>query len=740
MSDTWRREKSDGKPGRDRSRAYYWVGAYAFGENMSDVGVIRQLEIELGVPFRQLETTANLPIFGCSFVLDRDGVVRELFIIAVGLDQFPSLVLELSGLRGLYLMNNRLSAIPREILELSHLKHLYLYKNPLKSPPPEIVESGLDAIREYLRQLPSGEDARQVNEAKLILVGEGDVGKTCLVHRLVHDCFVEDPTTEGIDITTWNIEAPCEEEQQIRLNVWDFGGQEIYHSTHQFFLTKRSIYLLVWNARKAKDYDHIYRWLHAVMAFGESSPVILVLTKLHERDDDLNLSNLRERFPNIIGLEKVDSHDGVGADSLRQVIAEQAWKLPHMRTAWVPAWLRVREQLEADDRHWISNKDFRRICRTEKLKGKQIDVLDGYLHDLGVILHFQDRIALKDMVVLDPEWATDAVYKILDAPDVREQGGVLFHDDLDDIWASYVLDSSSLTKLRRRKGFAAIAKKLKNLKGQIIIGRGSFLKKVQEVLGAEPDAKQLGALEELSHVTDEQIYPPEIHARLLELMERFELAYLLPDKKSHLVAELLPSTEIDYTWDEEGNLVFAYSYDFLPPGLMPRFIVLAHQHLETTPAGRQLRWREGAILTRDGARAQVKVGLAEKYVKIRIDGERKRELLAVIRGHLDYIHSSFANVRIRARIPCNCAQDCPHLFNYEALLLAERKGILEAQCQISFENVPLTALLDGYQTRDSRVHEIDRLAETGRNIHLYLQQNVQQSTLQTQTVTQSVDV
>ena len=40
----------------------------------------------------------------------------------------------------------------------------------------------------------------------------------------------------------------------MRLAVWDFGGQEIYHATHQFFLTDQSLFVLVWSARA--DFEH----------------------------------------------------------------------------------------------------------------------------------------------------------------------------------------------------------------------------------------------------------------------------------------------------------------------------------------------------------------------------------------------------------------------------------------------------------------------------------------------------
>ena len=50
--------------------------------------------------------------------------------------------------------------------------------------------------------------------------------------------------------------------RKFQVNIWDFGGQEIYHATHQFFLTRRSVYILVCDDRK-EDTDFFY-WLQVV--------------------------------------------------------------------------------------------------------------------------------------------------------------------------------------------------------------------------------------------------------------------------------------------------------------------------------------------------------------------------------------------------------------------------------------------------------------------------------------------
>jgi len=564
------------------------------------------------------------------------------------LSDLPTEIGQLSNLTTLDLSGNQLSDLPAEIGQLSNLTMLDLEENPLKSPPPEIAGQGVEAIFEYLRQLPEKEtEVTLVNEAKLILVGQGEVGKTCLAKRLIYDEFIEDKRTKGIDILKWSITAPTNEKEEIKLNVWDFGGQEIYHATHQFFLTKRSIYLLVWNARKSPDYGHFYDWLHTIEAFGEDSPIILVLSKLNEWNDDLNMTDLREKFPQIIDLYKVDSEDGTGIPVLKNIISDTAWQLPHMQTPWIGSWLRVRELLEQNEKNWIGYSDFCQICQSEGLDEKQTDILDEYLHDLGVIIHFRD-IRVQDMVILKPEWATKAFYKILDANAVKEQEGILLHSELGQIW-------------------------------------------------------------------DASIYPHDIHSKLLELMNKFELIYELSDKRSHLVAELLPKDQPGFEWEKKDNLRFYYRYEFLPAGVMTRFIVRIHQDIEKRSDGTQLCWREGAVLCRDGTRAFVRVRPLEKLIEIRVDGSNKKELLTIIRYHFDEINKSIKKVKITKEIPCNCSIDCSNQFDYERLLAAEKRGKNTVECQMSWEDVPISLLLDGYQ----RNKNFDSNEEVGNTTNYY---------------------
>ena len=128
-----------------------------------------------------------------------------------------------------------------------------VYNCPLINPPPEIVQQGQAAVLNYLREIEAqGED--HLYEAKVLILGDGGAGKTTLLRRLYQTdqpMPAEEESTKGIDIHRHTFMNPPE--RPFHLNVWDFGGQQIYHATHQFFLTKRSLYILVDDTRNSSQ-------------------------------------------------------------------------------------------------------------------------------------------------------------------------------------------------------------------------------------------------------------------------------------------------------------------------------------------------------------------------------------------------------------------------------------------------------------------------------------------------------
>ena len=167
----------------------------------------------------------------------------------------------------------------------------------LQSPPIEIVKQGKKAVINYFNSLYTGEKVEfdYLFEAKLILVGVERAGKSTLAKALSLEDFKIDlnqKSTEGIDVLKWMVpKEDVKTDKDFRFNIWDFCGQEVYHATHQFFLTKRSLYLFVTEARKDLRFDDFYYWLNIINTLAGNSPVILVQNKADQSHNEPSIES-----------------------------------------------------------------------------------------------------------------------------------------------------------------------------------------------------------------------------------------------------------------------------------------------------------------------------------------------------------------------------------------------------------------------------------------------------------------
>jgi internalin A len=358
--------------------------------------------------------------------------LTTLYLSDNKLRTLPEAIARLPQLTTLYLSGNQLTTLPEAIARLPQLTTLDLRDNPIKKPPPEIVEQGIEAIRDYFRQLQA-EGTDYLYEAKLLIIGEGGAGKTTLAKKIEDQNYQlrDEDSTKGIEVIQWDF--PMENRREFRVNIWDFGGQEIYHATHQFFLTKRSLYVLVADTRK-EDTDFYY-WLNVVELLSDNSPLLIIKNEKQNRHREINEGELRGQFTNLKETLPTNLADNRGLEQVLEQIKHYIKNLPHIGSPLPKTWVRVREALESDARNYISLDEYLNICqqngftqRNDKLQ------LSSYLHDLGVCLHFQQDPLLNKTVILKPKWGTDAVYKVLDNEKVIRNLGNFTRSDLANIW------------------------------------------------------------------------------------------------------------------------------------------------------------------------------------------------------------------------------------------------------------------------------------------------------------------
>jgi small GTP-binding protein len=371
----------------------------------------------------------------------------------------PSEIKNLKKLKRLDLQRNRLSKIPEEVFDLSMpigwntTKGLDVDNNPLTSPPIEVFKQGVGAVRAYFKEIGVEETVR-LFEAKMLIVGQGSVGKTYLMKRLIYDDINSDIiSTEGIDIDKWLIKT--KQTEKFLVNFWDFGGQEIYHATHQFFLTKRSLYLFVWEARTDADLLSFDYWLNTVKVLSASSPVIVIQNKIDERKKSINQDFWKKLFPNIVEYHDVSAIEAIGVDGLKLAITREIEKLPHIGDLLPKRWIIIRQQMEKLDVNFITYSQYKDICTEFGMNEAQADRLSEYYHDLGVFLNFKQNPILRHTIFLKPEWATNAVYKVIDNPSVKDNYGKFHFRQLTDIWRDkreFPVDIQIMFRTSKRSG------------------------------------------------------------------------------------------------------------------------------------------------------------------------------------------------------------------------------------------------------------------------------------------------
>ncbi len=426
-----------------------------------------------------------------------------------------SFLRELQGLTSVALNRNNLTDVSF-LADLDHLFDFDIKGNPTKNLPPEIVRQGVDAMKNYFQSLKKGAE-KKLNEVKILIVGDGGAGKTSLANRLLTNSFnIHEPQTDGINITLLPVRK---ENLEITTRLWDFGGQEIMHATHQFFLSKRSLYIVVIDGRKDEDPEY---WLKHIEIFGGFSPIIVVINKIDQNPSfEVNRKFLQDKYPNIKAFCRLSCNTGEGIDSFKKSLEDHLFLIELHQSFWPLSWFNVKTTLENMTNHFISYQEYLQICSEQNITDSSSqDTLLEYLNDLGVILNFK-TLELRDTHILQPKWATSAVYKIINSPILAASNGVLNID----------------------------------LLGQILN----------------------------KETTAPYHCPLDKHGYIINLMKKFRLCYSL-DENHLLIPDLLQVEEKVFDFDYDVALKFVFKYDFLPNSIMPRFIVNRqrdiHQNLQ----------------------------------------------------------------------------------------------------------------------------------------------------------------
>lgn len=606
----------------------------------------------------------------------------------------PEWIGNLKQLRTLYLHHNKLRDIPASLSELTYLKRLQLLiafkeaynqiraiyegidfntfnkfvdaqmaeSNLLNPELAQAYKQGIEAVNAYLRAKAGAHIT--LNEAKLIIVGEGEVGKTCLLSALRDEPFVARlSSTHGIDIKQVKLTDP-ETQTELTLNGWDFGGQRVYRPTHQLFFSAPAVYLVVWKPREGPQQGFVKDWIKLVKHREPDAKILVVATHggPQQRQPDIDRQELWDLFSRetVIDFFFVDSKPDAqgqrkGIDELKRTIARIAAALPEVGRSVPKSFADARAALADRNLPYLPLDEVLELCRAHQMDDEIAQLFLSISHRLGHLTHYQHDPALRDIVILRPDWLATAMSYVLDDEVTRNAHGLVRFSHLADLWE---------------------------------------------------DAKRPA----------ETRYPVALHHIFLNLMGRFDLSYPVPglspsdnaDPQS-LISQFVPDNRPDnfvVSWlevpasgdiqqtqicrivDEKGNTATA-------EGLFYQLIVRLHKYsLGRAAYPDSVHWQRGLVLDDDyNGRALLEHKGNDVHITVRAPYPER--FLSMLTEEIRYLVESFwEGLRCDVMVPCLNETPCIGLFEVRKLIENKRRARPEQPCPVCNEWQNIDELLN----------------------------------------------
>lgn len=516
-----------------------------------------------------------------------------------------------TNLQSLDLSSNDIAFFPFSTLNsFPILKYLSLYNNPIKNIPAQIyrLNNCITELGNFLQD--RAYESIQVFESKLILVGNGRTGKTSILNRLAHNTFNPDePSTHAIKMEMWLLPelAGDQELERIQLNVWDFGGQDIYHATHRYFLQTQALFILVWDAETepmlkqpeadddSNQTEKVYYknhplqyWLSYIKTKSKGSPIIVVQTKRDVHGEkEPPLTPEEKKYFNVQAMLSVDCKENKWSlngfkllqGKIEAIVAQQV----QSNCTEIPAqWYRIRNHISGLEKAKIKRIDVSRfieMCYEEGLGNSSADTLLRYLHNSGVFYYQQGLF--NNQIVVDQQWVINAVYTLFDRKGLfvdLQHDGRFTGKNLQRAWSTFTIEEQELFV--------------------------SFMQQCEICF-------------------EEKRYNPGADETLFT-ERKFIAPQLLPEEK--------PGA-IKYVFTDNEGIFVKYKHQFLHAAVIQRFIVRVGFLAEVYNM-----WNMGVLLQLNGQAALIEAFPKRNEILVRIKSSQSLTLLDKIRNELKEIN------------------------------------------------------------------------------------------------------
>lgn len=510
---------------------------------------------------------------------------------------FPNQIKSLKNLKTLSLRGCTFQEIPEWILDFDlpfsfsdHNTGIILTDTNITTPKPSLFYQPRESIQKFYQRLR--ENSQIIRETKTIFLGDGGVGKTYTIDRIINrkqqlQTGYQTDVTKGISITHKDFKI---NNSIITIHFWDFGGQQIMHSMHRCFLTNNTIYVIVLSGRTEDMQRRLDYWMTGLNTFTDGNCAVIIFENCFsgKSTQSINAEQAKRRYPNIYSVLSFSAKDSADCEFklLQDTIIQLAISKSLYGEKMGKLWADIKTYLENSKAPYLTERQYISICSPEIDATERLNILTWF-NDLGISFSYhtdKEHIVLHDYVVLNPEWATNAIYAIITNGQRWTQNGMLTYSQIENI-----LKQTQLFVNTKREGIP------------------------------------------LRYIGTEITY-------ILALMEKFRISYAT-SKGKEFIPSLCPNNEPPNLniFMQSCDLHYELQYSYLPINILHGLMIDLYPDLE---AGKNW-WYSGAFFYSQGYRCHALIIQEESqnsdkisiYVKQERTGEAWR-YLQIIRQYL----------------------------------------------------------------------------------------------------------
>lgn len=166
---------------------------------------------------------------------------------------------------------------------------------------------------------------------KLIIAGDGGVGKTSLTNKYVTGLFSED-TRMTIGVEFFRKDLHMDDLGEIRLQIWDFAGEERFRFFIPQYVNGANGIIFVYSSTDPQTMYHLDDWLHLLRSDDPKIPIMLVGSKVdlkHLRKVNSNEAINFAKRRGCSGFVEVSSKTGENVEETFKVITKLMWEHMH---------------------------------------------------------------------------------------------------------------------------------------------------------------------------------------------------------------------------------------------------------------------------------------------------------------------------------------------------------------------------------------------------------------------------